>query len=400
VILLGGFILGNRYFSSRYPGGSQLLPDWVRAQAMLLDGRDPYSEAVLLEVQRQAEGYSVGLTRDQAELRTPLYATLLYFPLALFNDFVQARVAWMTVLEVGLVSLTLINLRLTNWNPRTWLLAIYLAFSLLWFHALIPLVTGNAAILVGFFLVACFISIKEGWDEIAGVFLGLATIKPGMVALLIAFVVLWSLSKRRWRILVWLVITLVVLSAIMAVFVPDWPLRYLLIGVQDIKIFPPGSIGGFLETQFPAAGARIGWGFSILLGVLLLIEWYACRRKDFRWFLWTASLTLVVNQWIGFQTGPGNFIVLSTALALVFSVSSQRWGERGRVGILIGILTLFLGLWALFLRLLIVGGRFRPDQVMLFPLPLLLLIGLYWVRWWAINPAVLPLEELRGVDSL
>jgi hypothetical protein len=32
---------------------------------------------------------------------------------------------------------------------------------------------------------------------------------------------------------------------------------------------------------------------------------------------------------------------------------------------------------------------------LIFPLPLVLLIGLYWVRWWAVKPRRLLIEELR-----
>jgi len=393
---MGCLIWGNRYFSLRYPGGNQLFPYWVAARALLLDGRSPYSEAVNSDIQRLGDINSIELSKDEAQIKTPLYSMVLYFPLALIDDFILVRIVWMAVLEVALFSLTFINLRLTNWKPGIWLLTLYLFFALLWYHAIVPLITGDAAILVGLFLAGFFLAIREGWDEIAGVFLALTSIKPEIVILLIAFVVLWALSRRRWRIIVWMVITLGVLSVIAAVFLPDWPLQYLLVTIHNIKIFPPGTISGIFETRWPAAGAKIGWAFSVLLAGLLLLEWYASRGKDFRWFLWTASLTLVINQWIGLQTDPGNFIILSTALVLVFSVSEQRWGKKGRAGVVISISSLFVGLWALFLRPLMGGDQPPQSLIMLFPLPLFLLIGLYWVRWWAMKPALMPLEELRG----
>jgi hypothetical protein len=37
---------------------------------------------------------------------------------------------------------------------------------------------------------------------------------------------------------------------------------------------------------------------------------------------------------------------------------------------------------------------------MFFPLPIFMLVGLYWVRWWAIKPAKTLIEALRASEDL
>jgi hypothetical protein len=164
---------------------------------------------------------------------------------------------------------------------------------------------------------------------------------------------------------------------------------------------PPGTPGSALATWLPAAGTRLGWGLTILLVILLLVEWSAARGQDFRWFLWTASLTLVASQWIGIQTDPGNFIVLFFPLVLVFAMWVKHSGTIGRLMVILSLMVLLVGLWALFLVTLEPSaGQPQQSPVMFFPLPLLLLLGLYWIRWWAIRPAPLFAGSLRADENL
>jgi cell division protein FtsW (lipid II flippase) len=132
--------------------------------------------------------------------------------------------------------------------------------------------------------------------------------------------------------------------------------------------------------------------------ITLLIEWWVNRGAEFRGFLWTVCLTLVVAQWIGIQTDPGNFIVLFPAMALVFSQLSDRWKIGGRVFVILCLLALFAGIWALFLNTVQPGQGTQPVQsaVMFFPLPAFLLITLYWVRWWTVQPPTVWYDMLEG----
>jgi len=66
----------------------------------------------------------------------------------------------------------------------------------------------------------------------------------------------------------------------------------------------------------------------------------------------------------------------------------------------LGVFALFAGLWALFIRTVADVGQPLQHPILFFPLPLFLLIGLYWVRWWAIRPSRLLVEALRAYDEL
>jgi 4-amino-4-deoxy-L-arabinose transferase-like glycosyltransferase len=74
--------------------------------------------------------------------------------------------------------------------------------------------------------------------------------------------------------------------------------------------------------------------------------------------------------------------VLFPALVLIFALWHERWGKAGSVAILLAILCLLIGLWALFLTTL-EGNRESPAMYV--PLPVLVLAGLWWSRWWVVR---------------
>ena len=280
-----------------------------------------------------------------------------------------------------------------------WLLPFLLIFSIFWYHSLRPLINGNAVILVALALVAAFAALKTGRDELAGVLLAFSTIKPHLVILPIIFILIWTISFGRWRTLGWMLISLVLLSISAALFVPDWPLQNLREILAYSSYNPPGTPGAAFETWLRATGNRLGWALSALMGLILVVEWVFVRRKEFRWFLWTGCLTLVISQWIGIQTDPGNFILLFFPLVLVFSIWVERWGRAGSVLTSISMFLLFIVPWGIFLQTVAYGDQPLQHPIMFFPLPLFLLIALYWVRWWAIKPRRLLVEELRAYED-
>lgn len=399
VVLLIAALAGLTWVNYRYvqenPGGNDFLVHWVGTRALLVDGLSPYSDPVARQIQTMAYGRPARPGEHELRVAYPLYAGIIFTPFALVSDFTLARALWMTFLFVSLVSLAFFCVRLLDWQPSLWLFLFFILFSLLWYHSVRPLINGNAVILVALFVAGVFLAMRHGRDELAGILLALTTIKPHLVVLLIAFVWLWAISVRRWPVVVWTVITLVLLSALAFLFVPDWPLQNLREIIHYPEYNPPGTPGEAFKLWWPAAGSRLGWILTVLLGILILGEWLLALGKNVRWFLWTACLTLVAGQWTGIRTDPGNYIILFPALVLLFAVWQERWGPRSQWTILIMMFVVFFGLWVLFLRTVEYGTQPQQHPLMLFPLPLFLLIGLYWIRWWAVRPQKLLIEVLR-----
>jgi hypothetical protein len=385
----------NYRFSLQNPGGNDFLVHWVGTRSFIMDGISPYSEATALKIQTMAYGRPADFDDHELRVAYPFYSEIFYAPFSLIPNFTLARAFWMTFLELVIFALAIVSFRLVGWQPSFWLLPVYLIFSLFWYHGLRVLINGNAVALVTFLILPVMISIRNKSDVAAGVLLAFATIKPHLVVLLILFIILWAISHQRWVLIGWIFGGLITLIILGMAFIPDWLLQ----NVWEIMRFPdynpPITIGSAFETWWPGIGTQLKWGLTIILLILIIFEWRVAWGKGFNHFLWTACLTIAISQWIGIATDPGNFIILFLPLVLIFSIIKERW-TKGGDWIILAILTfLFIGLWILFLNSVEMGDQPQQSAVMFVPMPLFVLVGLYWIRWWVIRPT----RKIAGISS-
>jgi hypothetical protein len=395
LVLLAGFTWGNLNFVKSSPGGNDFLVHWMGTRVLLREGISPYSDEAAIRIQTVAYGRPAKPGEHELRVAYPLYSIVLFAPFALVGDYDLARAMWMTLLEVGLIGITILSLRLVRWQAGPVLLVSLLLFSVFWYHGLRPLINGNAVVLVALGLVGGFLALKSGSEELAGVLFAFTTIKPQVVVLVLIFVVFWGMNNGRWRMVGWLIGTVALLAASAALIYPDWILQDLREVIRYPSYNPPGTPGAAFATWWPDFGARLGYALSAVMGVILLLEWRATRKADLRGFIWTAFLTLVISQWIGIQTDPGNFVVLFPALILVLGLFAERWKRGAMVMTGATLSILMVGLWALFLATIQHGDQPIQSPIMFFPLPGVMLILMYWVRWWAVTP---PRSRMQQFD--
>ncbi len=397
LVIVGAISWANYRFTQTNPGGNDFLVHWMGTRSLVLEGLNPYSDEVALKIQNVAYGRAAEPGEHELRVAYPLYSVLVFLPFSLIGNFALSRAIWMTVLEVGLVLLTVLSLRLVRWRVNPIMLAVLLLFSVFWYHGLRPLINGNAVVLVALGLVGGFLALREGADELAGVLFAFTTIKPQVVVLVLVFVVFWALNRRRMRVVGWLVGTVFLMAASAALLIPNWLVDNLREVIRYPAYNPPGTPRAAFMTWWPAWGSRVGLALTAIMALTLLMEWWSNRCADFSGFLWTACLTLAAGQWIGIQTDPGNFIVLIPAMILVFSLLADRWKTGGRLFVVLSLLVLFVGIWAVFLNTVsTINGQPVQSSVMFFPLPAFLLVTLYWVRWWAVEPPTVWFDMLDG----
>jgi hypothetical protein len=215
-----------------------------------------------------------------------------------------------------------------------------------------------------------------------------------MVVLLALFVLYWAIVQRR-PVLFWAFLgTLGILIAATSLILPNW-LRDNLIQLFTYSTYMlPSTIQSILHDWMPGIGRQIGIVLAVFVIGILLGEWRAASDKEFRWFFWTANLTLVATNLVGIQTNTDNYLALIPGLVLVLATWDERWGKLGRSMIILSLVGLFGGLWLLFYNMIEPGTPGLQHSLLYFPLPFFMLLGLYWVRWWAIRPPRLFVEEL------
>jgi hypothetical protein len=385
MLILGGLIWVNVQFSRNNPGGNDFLAHYVGTRSLLLEGKSPYSDEVALEIQRRVFGRPAEPGEIEHRVVYPLYSILIFAPFALINNYAIARVAWMTAMEIALLGTGYLALKITNWKPKLIILAVYYQFAVLWYHGFRAVINGNAVIVVGFFITGSLYALSKKNDIGAGILLALSTIKPNIVILYIFCILVWCAYQKRYLIIAWFFGSLLFLTVGGMLLIPDWITQNLWEILRYPGYNPPGSIGEVIGIWLPEFSGIIRAGIGVGLGLLLIFEIWDARRGKFEHILWAACLALVISQWIGIPTDPGNFVILFTPFVMVLARLEERWKERSTYYIVAILgLTLF-GLWALFVTTLNYEYQPMQNSIMFFPFPGMILIGLYWIKWWVIG---------------
>jgi hypothetical protein len=386
IIIIGLFIFGNIDFTKNNPGGNDFLVHWVGTQTFIKEGISPYSDQVALKIQELVYGRPALEGEHELRVAYPFYSIFLFLPFSLIEDFTIARALWMTLLELSIIASVLMMLKIINWKPKFLITVLVIVFSLFWYHGLRTIINGNAVALILLAVVFVLYGIKNKQDELVGICLALITIKPQVVIAFILFIVFWALVNRRYKIIFWFFGTFTALILLGLFLLPSWPMEFLreVFGYPGYN--PPGTPATALYEIIPGIGKQLGLLISIISGLILVTEWHIGRKSRQLKIVWVACLTLVLGQWINIQTDPGNFIVMFPAIILTLWMTEDRWKNRGQWINILFLAILFFIPWIIFIRT--IQHDYQPIQnpIMFFPVPILLLIALYWVRWWVKNP--------------
>lgn len=388
-------VWGNYRFTQGNKGGEDFIQHWDNTRAFLRSGISPYSEEAAARVQVLVYGRPSESNEDPMMSSYPMFTNILYLPFAFINNINLARAIWMALLEVALILAAFLSMNLSGWRPKPVFLMLFLLFVIFWYHGLRPVVTGTSSPLVTLAVVGALLAIRAENDELAGVLVGFAFIKPEMVLVLSIYLLFWGIANRRIKIFLYTLATVALLSGFGMLLMPGWLMEYLRSFFQPVGYLSINTISQALGIFIPSSGARVGTALSILTGIILVVEWFLTRKAGFRGFLWTACLTIVASFWIGIQTSPDNFILALPAFGLIFAAWSERWRRYGNLLIVVTIILLFALIWLFFSGAfsLVLDPLRRP--VLFFPLPFILFILLYWVRWWTIHPAQVWFDQLN-----
>lgn len=394
VLLLIGLAWGNYHFAENHIAGEGFSIQWISIHSLVTEGKSPYSDLVTAQLQdtlKQEIFFTIG---NPPRYTSPLFSGVVILPFTLTGNITLAHALWSTIQLVIIFLILVLGLKLTGWKPAWYIFFLFLLFTIISYHVVIPWLDGGLSIWASLFLVLTFLAIYNNRNEVAGVFLALAAIQPQMVVLSVVFILIWAASQRRKLLLLWFFIAVIFLSVIGLFLVPDWIVQYIRLLYKFKQNFPTATPGVLFKSTWPGLGKQLGWLLSGVSAVTLIIEWWLALKKDFRWFLWTTCLTMVFSQWIGIPTIPENFIGLIFPLVLISAMLTERWTRGGQLAAVLTTVILFIWQWGLFFWDL-TSSQPSMQANLIIPLPLILLIGLYWVRWWASKPHRLLIEELR-----
>jgi hypothetical protein len=389
---LGGLVWANTVYVRAQPVEKDFLIPWLGARTFIQYGDSPYSDPATQRAQILYYGRLAAPGQDPLALWLPFPVELFYFPIALINDYVLARAIWMTCLEIALVALAFLSLRLTGWKPGRLFLPVILLFPLLWVYGVFSLDSGSAAGFIALALVGFLLALRSESDELAGGLLVLLVSSARFTGVLAFFIFWWIVYQRRWRVLWGFLMALAVLLGLAFLFLPGWFLPFLT-GLLSHFTFNPGFTTTSIFASFsPVVGQRMAWVLAGLLLLVLFFEWGNTLKKDFRAFLWMVCLTVSVTPLLGIPMEPKEYLILIVPFMLFLALLRERrpWLKRwGVPGIVILILA---GVWLVAIALIRANAFAALGNMLILFLPVVLVFGLYWMRWWFIHPVPTRME--------
>ncbi len=276
---------------------TDLFPRWYGTRELLLHHLDPYGVEVSNAIQIAFYGKILDPSRpheprDQQRFAYPLYVVFLMAPTSKL-DFHTVRIIFWWLLLIATVVSAFLWLRFLRLKLSPSALIALLAILL----SSIPAMQGIGILQLGL-LVACLIaaaalSIVSGRLFLAGVLLALATIKPQLCLLPIAWFALWALSNWRQRrsLLLGFSATLAALIVGAEFLQPGWLLRY------------PDALRAY-------AGYT---NATSLLGVLF--------SETLRWILTLLLLLIVATHCWRARHQPADSLAFAISLGLVFTLT-------------------------------------------------------------------------------
>jgi hypothetical protein len=393
MLLLVVFVLAlgyvNRLITSELEAGDDFAIAWTAGDLWLHQRVSPYDPQVADASQQLIYGRTSpgDVLRRPTSFVLPMPAMLFYAPFSAI-PFPLARTAWMTLVEVCLLGSAVLTLRLVHWRGSPWITGLILVFSVLWYHGAQAAISGNFAGVEALLLSGALLAMHRKLESVAGLLLGLSSVMPQLSILFILFALIWSLAGRRLELALWTCGSIAVLYGLSVVLMPTWPLEWIaqLLGLLRIEDSRP-----VLLTLFELIPGIPGWaitGLVILCLIYLGWEWSAVLKQEDRWFLWTSALTLASTTLLTYTTTTAVFVILLPGLILPLTVWLERWGRRAQAWIALHQFALGGGLWWMFFRT--TSGN-RESFLLFLPAPALILVELWWIRWWASRSTRLPL---------
>ncbi len=361
--------------TSQVPGGNDFYPRWRGTRALFLDGRDPYSAEVTLQIQMDMYGRPARGNEDQVAFAYPLYVSLLVFPFALL-PYPLAQAFWLSALILTTLASLIVVLRTLDWNPHPAGLIGLALWSVLFYPTARSIMLGQISIVVLAFVALALWALESGHHALAGCLLALATIKPQMVFLIVPFLLLVSARRGAYRTVAAFLCAMAVLVLVSFIVLPTW-IPSFVAGLSSYQSYtsiyregrsPLGVIAGYLLPSEFAAPATVLISVALVGG--MIYAWIVSSKTRVN-TCQPLFFTMVVTLLIPAQTGTTNQVLLM--MPIVYALALFPASRVLRVAM---PLLLLVGPWVLFL--LAFSARDGEHGIVSVPLPIATLAVLQW----------------------
>lgn len=310
-----------------------LYPRWVGSRELLLHGRNPYSPEVSHEIQTAFYGRAIEQEYgkpgvhvvDEQRFAYPVYVVFLLAP-TLHLNFSELQFWALIVFAILTVFSVRLWLDVVLWRPPRLLAGTIVLFVLSSPQIVQGLRLRQLGLIVGFLLALSAWCMVRNHLAVGGMVLAIATVKPQMVVLPLAWFLVWGLSawSRRWPLLAGFGVTLTALVGVGELLLPRWP-----------SYFAEGLVAYGKYAQSPsllrlACGEYFGMALSmvIIAGVVALSWRHRQADAVSPEFSRTLAASLIASTLVLPLLAPFNQLLLVLPVVMII----RDWALLPRIG--------------------------------------------------------------------
>lgn len=390
-VFVGFGVLGT-FVMSRVPFADHFAIPWAAGRLWLLEGVSPYDPSVIgLAASVVEESTFLAQLPAEQVFKLPILSLIFYLPFSLV-PYSISRVVWIMVLGlstgfIGFISLRLSGIKLSLPGQIGVILMV-----IFWFPGVSAILGGYLSpITIALVLAGIYLVIFEQ-DTTAGLILALTFSAFPTSGLVLILLFVWSISNRRWSILSGFFSGLAFLIIISFLVIPSWFMDWASVMISYLEGW------GWIQTPLmdmanllPGVADFLTILLHVIFGTFALFIIITSFRKSNLIFIYKLSLYFILVYFLHIQGSMMYLLFLVPAMLLVFRFWAERWGVLGNL-LSWGLLIVFgAGTWLLVYPTI----NFTlpiDEKIISLVFPLMVLIGVIWIRWWALNIPRLPYE--------
>ena len=388
-----GFGFGSWFLMTKVPFTDQFVLPWSAGRAWLLEAANPYGAEItgLAEDTLQNSEYLANLPEEQA-LLTPFINLIFYLPFSLI-PYELSRVLWMLFLGLSIVLLVLLSFQLSEWKIHFLKKTGLILFSLIWIPGFSAIITGQLSPIIILLLFLGVYLVLRGQDTAAGFILAATSGSFIFTGLCLILILSFGIIRKRWSIITAYLSGLGFLIIISLLLLPSWPRDWIALLIENY------TNADFIETPLMVLAAflpGIEQFLSIFLHGLFAFFYvsliFTLREKNERILIWNSLAALVISHLVNVQGSIYYLFLLFPAMFLVFRFLNERWGMVGQAFSWVFILLIGLVPW-LGRRSELLYFDLLSQPFLLMGLPFIVILGMIWIRWWALRIPKLPFDS-------
>jgi hypothetical protein len=392
LITIVGFGLLSAFVMSNIPFVDEFALPWAAGRMWLLGGDSPYAPSAFNEaVSAIDESTFRASLPDFQILRHPLLSLVFYLPFSLM-PYAAARVIWVIILAICVGLIGFFGIQLSGWKASVFEQFGAILLIVLWLPGVTAILAGHITPITIVLLLAGIYLVVNGQDTTAGLLLSLTFSAFPSSGLILIVLLIWGASQRRWSLLSGYFSGVIFLLVISWLVMPAWFMEWAAIMFETYQGWD------WINTPMMSLAALlpgIALPLSIFLhGVLIVYSimlTITILGQSGRFFIYKLFTIFIIAYLLHVQPSIFLLLLMLPGMFLVFRSWSERWGLFGNL-LSWGVLLLIgVGSWlSFFSEIDFTQPSFGPWLTVGYPL--LVLLGMIWIRWWALRIPKLPYE--------